>query len=1146
MKFRLYFFCFILFLLSVNTHLRAQSSWQYVKKIGTNKSYASNTGDVYPIFVLGSMFDSKQNQYLLLNITGDTFYYNDYIYKRTIHSGCSGATLLKLSCDGSVAWSKIISNKDKTYANYLGDGLVNLCFGKDENEILISLQTIYKAKYHIDIDTIVNGPSIGGIAYRYTIFYDSLGGYKKTVYRHPDSGQSQVHGYIPASNRYYLFRTVDSANEKINYKGKNLRSGDYLFLLDSNFNYYKITSINQRVSSATQFLSDTTQPANFFNGQTQWKQPKFSSFIKNNKIFCYESLSYSDNTTTTNKIFVVNQDTLRRPNNLKRFNVNIFFAYNDTGGHVFTKFTYPLKANSVGSAGGLIQSEDFRMGVDNKFYFIKKDIDTVFWGADTIMSKLPQGTRFITYGCIDTNGKLLWTNDLEYFNPWTGTFLEYKMDLTPNNEIVMAHNMQRYNFPGHTSFKFKLGGQWYNNDTTLPTFDNNNKLILMKLKQHSQELIDIGQNGTRMIWLEYVSVNGLGDIHVFGEKRANGFLLNNDSSNILYQNLGVDYFMAKYGSATCNCDTVTSSFLPTDTTQFSKITVQYNGTATDSVLYIWGDGTQTYVKPATAPFTKTYTGGSTFLIQCIAKNNCSQPSVSQFLYKIKCDTVTSSFTILDSTQPGKIQVVYNGMPTDSVLYLWGDGTQSLVKPTSTVQIKVYNKDTILTIRAVVYNKCKQGDTFSRSVHIKCGTLVNQFTILTTATKTAQVQYTGSTIDTVTYLWGDGLKSIATAPSTQVTSHIYTTSLDSVKISTVIKNKCGKADTVSKWYVFCKSKLNVQAKSFCDTNLKITVSTDTNYVFQNWSDATTSNSKTITTTQKITGIYLQKNGCSYRDSFDIKKWTSPTVQKSTKYLNCIKTPISLTVFNAEATAYLWSNNLSLSVINVNTKGTYSVKITHPCGIFNDTFKVFDTASAIFDTTKKISCTSYLWRDTTYTKTGKYTRKIMNASSCDSFVTLDLTIGIDAKIKLTNGINYSTQDTYKTYQWYLCTPWKKITNQTTRYFTTTTRGSYAVVVSNGFCTDTSDCVALYSAGLQSVITAKAVIYPNPARDKLNIDFNQFYKETKLRIYDMQGKLIVSSDYLSTDKIQIDVEKFPAGIYSLHIAQDKEITNYKFLKE
>jgi hypothetical protein len=158
-------------------------------------------------------------------------------------------------------------------------------------------------------------------------------------------------------------------------------------------------------------------------------------------------------------------------------------------------------------------------------------------------------------------------------------------------------------------------------------------------------------------------------------------------------------------------------------------------------------------------------------------------------------------------------------------------------------------------------------------------------------------------------------------------------------------------------------------------------------------------------------------------------------------------------------------------------------------------------------------------------------------------------LNKTVKIVNSSTLEAiQDTVN-YQWYRCNPWQKITNETKKTFTTSTRGSYAVIVSNGVCTDTSDCVALYS---QSSSLGKGnpntgiSIYPNPAKDKLNIDFDQFYPSTKLRIYDMLGKLMYSADYKQIDKLQIEVDKFPIGIYSLHLAQDNEIHNFKFVKE
>jgi hypothetical protein len=388
------------------------------------------------------------------------------------------------------------------------------------------------------------------------------------------------------------------------------------------------------------------------------------------------------------------------------------------------------------------------------------------------------------------------------------------------------------------------------------------------------------------------------------------------------------------------------------------------------------------------------------------------------------------------------------------------------------------------------------------------------------------------------------------PTTQLVNHTYTNlSLDSVTITCEVKNKCGKKTATSLVHKFCQSQIKFQAITICDTNYILTKLTDTNLIFQNWSDGTTTNTKTITTSQKMTGIYLQKNGCSYKDSFDIKKYTSPTLQKSKKYLDCKKTPITLSVSNAVATGYLWSTAATTASISVSTKGDYSVRITHPCGIFRDTIKVLDTATSVYDTFRKTVCEKYLWRDSTYTKTGKYTRTISKPNSCDSILTLDLKVGLEPKVTLSNGINYRVEEDFKSYQWYLCSPWKKINNETKKTFTTLTRGSYAVIVSNGECVDTSDCRALYSSSIVTPAHAgvsKTIIYPNPVQDKLNIVLPRMSKKIELSVYNLLGRRVVAKEYSHQESIELNTSDLTIGVYILELESTTGKEVFKFIKE
>lgn len=67
----------------------------------------------------------------------------------------------------------------------------------------------------------------------------------------------------------------------------------------------------------------------------------------------------------------------------------------------------------------------------------------------------------------------------------------------------------------------------------------------------------------------------------------------------------------------------------------------------------------------------------------------------------------------------------------------------------------------------------------------------------------------------------------------------------------------------------------------------------------------------------------------------------------------------------------------------------------------------------------------------------------------------------------------------------------------------------------------------------------IYPNPASDHVYFDFlGRWLDHPQLKVYSVDGSLILTHDLPSGSGGQIDLEKFPAGIYSLVISS-KEIT-------
>ena len=199
---------------------------------------------------------------------------------------------------------------------------------------------------------------------------------------------------------------------------------------------------------------------------------------------------------------------------------------------------------------------------------------------------------------------------------------------------------------------------------------------------------------------------------------------------------------------------------------------------------------------------------------------------------------------------------------------------------------------------------------------------------------------------------------------------------------------------------------------------------------------------------------------------------------------------------------------------------------------------------------ISCSPYKWLDSSYAATGLYTRQFKTINQCDSIVILRLKIGLNDKINLINGINYTALQDSVRYEWYRCNPWRRITNETKRTFTTKTRGSYAVVLDNGKgCRDTSDCIELYSSALINPAQAGVSmwsVFPNPFSDELIIDLGKDYKEVSVKIYDLTGRLISNQVVKNHSTLKINNSKLPSGVYYLQIETESQNQFFNIRKE
>lgn len=96
----------------------------------------------------------------------------------------------------------------------------------------------------------------------------------------------------------------------------------------------------------------------------------------------------------------------------------------------------------------------------------------------------------------------------------------------------------------------------------------------------------------------------------------------------------------------------------------------------------------------------------------------------------------------------------------------------------------------------------------------------------------------------------------------------------------------------------------------------------------------------------------------------------------------------------------------------------------------------------------------------------------------------------------------------YQWINCADDSEIAGATNQSYVATATGSYAVIVDNGTCADTSDCYNISPVSVESIELGQALAaYPNPVNDQLTIS-NYSNMEVAYTITDINGKVVAET--------------------------------------
>ena len=181
----------------------------------------------------------------------------------------------------------------------------------------------------------------------------------------------------------------------------------------------------------------------------------------------------------------------------------------------------------------------------------------------------------------------------------------------------------------------------------------------------------------------------------------------------------------------------------------------------------------------------------------------------------------------------------------------------------------------------------------------------------------------------------------------------------------------------------------------------------------------------------------------------------------------------------------------------------------------------------------ACDSYTWIDgNTYVSsnnTSTYT--LTNALGCDSVVSLNLILNSVNALVNVEALTLTALESNLQYQWINCIDDSNITGETNQSFTAIENGTYAVIVTDNNCTDTSLCEVINSVSIDEGGQIKLNIYPNPTMDILYINTTNFNFESGV-LMDLSGRILFS---VSSNVKSIDLSTFPKGVYVLQVESE-----------
>lgn len=232
-------------------------------------------------------------------------------------------------------------------------------------------------------------------------------------------------------------------------------------------------------------------------------------------------------------------------------------------------------------------------------------------------------------------------------------------------------------------------------------------------------------------------------------------------------------------------------------------------------------------------------------------------------------------------------------------------------------------------------------------------------------------------------------------------------------------------------------------------------------------------------------------------------------------------------------------------NWTQSGNYTDTLTNSAGcdsILNISLTIYQNVSISLS---EKACSSYRSPSGKYkwTTSGIYYDTLKITNGCDTTFKINLSVNtVDDSVIATGNMSLKANALGAIYQWVDCNnAYAAIPGKSHQSFSASKSGSYAVIVSQFNCTDTSKCYQLINtATLENENNIVFNFYPNPAKNSLIIESTT---NGILKIFNESGQIVYEAKSEKT-RITHNISNLTNGLYIIQYIDDNLSISRKFI--